>query len=210
MTLKLWGRISSLNVRKVMWVAQRLELPIERVDAGLAFGVVKTPEYQAMNPNSLVPVLQDADLTLWESNVIVRYLCEKHSLGQLYPQEAKQRFVAEQWMDWQQAELNRSSGVPFLQAYRTAPELRNQNLIDEHVRKVEAMLHIANAQLGRTEYLAGDQLSMADVALLSEVHRWWGVREKLGLPQAYPHLERWAAPLLAHKASRGVYDIALS
>jgi glutathione S-transferase len=207
MTLKLWGRISSINVRKVMWTAQVLKLPIERVDAGGKFGLLDTPEYQRMNPNAMIPVLQDADLTLWESNVIVRYLCEKHSLGNLYPASSQSRFDAERWMDWQQSELNRATGPAFVQWFRTAPELRDATIIADSTRKSERWLAIVEAHLQNYAYMAGDQLTMADIPLLCEIHRWWA------LPQprpSYPAIERWYAPLLAHPASHGVLDLPIS
>lgn len=209
-TLRLWGRISSINVRKVMWTAQYLGLPIERIDAGAAFGVVGTPEFQRMNPNAMIPVLQDGDFTLWESNVIVRYLCEKYSLGDLYPKEPQQRFDAERWMDWQQSELNRASGLPFVQLFRTAPEQRNAALIEEYTRKVNHCLAIVEAQLARQPYLAGEHLTMADIPVLCEVHRWRAVCAASGAAFAYPSIERWYSPLLTHSASRGVLDSAVS
>jgi glutathione S-transferase len=207
MTLKLWGRISSINVRKVMWTAQILKLPIERVDAGGKFGLLDTPEYQRMNPNAMIPVLQDGDFTLWESNVIIRYLCEKHSLGNLYPTSSQRRFDAERWMDWQQSELNRATGPAFAQWFRTAPELRNAAVIEDSTRKTQRWLAIMEAHLQHHAYMAGDQLTMADIPILCEIHRWWA------LPQprpSYPAIERWYAPLLAHPASQGVLDIPVS
>ncbi len=205
--LKLWGRISSINVRKVMWTAQYLKLPIERVDAGAAFGVVDTPEFRKMNPNAMIPVLQDGDFTLWESNVIVRYLCEKHSNGLLYPNDSQQRFLAERWMDWQQSELNRATGPAFVQWFRTTPEQRSMAIIEDSTRKAERWLAILEAHLQQHRYMAGDQLTMADIPILCEIHRWWA------LPQprpSYPNIERWYAPLLSHEASTGVLDLALS
>ena len=208
---KLWGRISSINVRKVLWTAQYLRLPVERIDAGAAFGVVTTPEFKRMNPNAMIPVLQDGDVTLWESNVIVRYLCEKHSLGELYPQASPQRFDAERWMDWQQSELNRASGLPFVQWFRTASELRSPALMEEYTAKVNHLLGMVDAHLATQAYLAGDRLTMADIPLLCEVHRWWAVRERAQLnTPAFPHIERWYAPLCAHAASAGVLDLPVS
>jgi glutathione S-transferase len=207
MTLKLWGRISSINVRKVMWTAQYLKLPIERVDAGGKFGLLDTPEYQRMNPNAMIPVLQDGDFPLWESNVIVRYLCEKYSLGNLCPASSQSRFNAERWMDWQQSELNRATGPAFVQWFRTAPELRNAAIIEDSTRKTQRWLAIVEAHLQHHAYMAGDQLTMADIPLLCEIHRWWA------LPQprpSYPAIERWYAPLLSHPASRGVLDLPIS
>jgi glutathione S-transferase len=209
--IKLWGRISSINVRKVMWTAQYLKLPIERIDAGAAFGVVNTPEFQRMNPNAMIPVLQDADFTLWESNVIVRYLCEKYSSGTLFPSNTEQRFDAERWMDWQQSELNRASGLPFVQWFRTAPEQRNTALIEEYTRKMNHWLGIVEAHLAQQPYMAGQSLTMADIPILCEVHRWWAVRTISGDNRiAYPAIERWYALLLAHPASKGVLDIVVS
>ena len=81
MPLKIWGRLTSINVQKAMLCVEELDLPHERIDAGLAFGLVNTPEYRAMNPNGLVPVMKDDDFVLWESNAIVRYLAAKHASG---------------------------------------------------------------------------------------------------------------------------------
>jgi glutathione S-transferase len=207
MTLKLWGRISSINVRKVMWTAHYLKLPIERVDAGAAFGLVDTPEFRKMNPNAMIPVLQDGDFMLWESNVIVRYLCEKYALASLYPTSSQSRFDAERWMDWQQSELNRATGPAFVQWFRTAPELRNTAIIEDSTNKTQRWLSIVEAHLQNHAYMAGDRLTMADIPILCEIHRWWA------LPQprpSYPAIERWYAPLLAHPASHGVLDLPVS
>jgi glutathione S-transferase len=205
--LKLWGRISSINVRKVMWTAQYLNLPIARIAAGATFGIVNTPEFQRMNPNAMIPVLQDGDLTLWESNVIVRYLCEKYSFRQLFPSTRELRFDAERWMDWQQSELNRATGPAFVQWFRTEPQHRSMAIIEDSTRKTERWLAILELHLQKQRYMAGDQLTMADIPILCEIHRWWV------LPQprpSYPAIERWYAPLLAHEASAGVLDISMS
>ena len=117
--LHIWGRISSINVRKVVLAAQWMGLDFKRTDAGLSYGVNKTPEYLRINPNAQVPVMQDGDMTLWESNVIVRYLCAKHSMGDLYPHDLKQRFDAERWMDWQQTTMNNAGRAAFVEWIRT-------------------------------------------------------------------------------------------
>ena len=86
--LKIWGRLSSINVRKVVLAAQWLEVPFERTDAGHEFGIVKTPGYLAQNPNGLVPLIEDGDFRLWESNVIVRYLCAQPCAGPALSRES--------------------------------------------------------------------------------------------------------------------------
>src|SRR5258706_8829171 len=120
--IKLWGRTNSLNVQKVLWALAELDLPYERVDAGLKFGVVDSPAYRAMNPNGLVPTLEDDGFVLWESNAIVRYLTMKHASGRLFPADIRERFAAERWMDWQQTSLNTHIAIFCYTLYRRAPE----------------------------------------------------------------------------------------
>src|SRR4026207_1906088 len=100
--LKMWGRNTSSNVQKAMWAVGELKLPCERIDVGGAFGKTKAPFYLAMNPNSLVPTLEEEDgFTMWESNSIVRYLAAKHQNRTLEPADPKIRGRAQMWMDWQ-------------------------------------------------------------------------------------------------------------
>lgn len=205
--LKIWGRISSINVRKVVLAAQLLELPFERVDAGASFGITKTPEYLARNPNALVPTLEDGGYTLWESNVIVRYLCAKHAEGRLYPQELRQRFDAERWMDWQQTTLNSAGRDAFLQLIRTPAEKRNPQAVAASVAATEPLLALLDAHLTQRPFMAGDALTMADIPIACELHRWWAL--PLQHP-VHPQLQRWYDGILALPATRGVLDLALS
>ncbi len=204
--LHIWGRLSSLNVRKVVWAAQEIGVPFIRTDAGMAFGVVKTPEYLHLNPNALVPTVQDDELVLWESNVIVRYLCARYSPS-LYPQDLAQRFDAERWMDWQQTTLNRAGGPAFLQWIRTPEHQRDPAVIALSVADMEPLLAMLDQHMSQRAYMGGAQFSMADIPVACDIHRWFG------LPQprpALPHLERWYASILARPAVRGVLDIPLS
>lgn len=205
--LKLWGRISSINVRKVVFTAQLLELPFERVDAGAAFGITKTPEYLAQNPNALVPLLDEGDFTLWESNVIVRYLCAKHPQGGLYPQELRARFEAERWMDWQQTTLNPAGREAFIQLVRTAQDQRRPEAIAASVAATEPLLAMLDAQLARQAYIAGERLTMADIPIACEMHRWWGL--PLQHPD-HPNLRRWYEGVRRLPAARGALDVPLS
>lgn len=206
-TLKIWGRMSSINVKKVVWTAQELGLEFQRNEAGGQFGLVRTPEYLRLNPNALVPVIEDGDFVLWESNVIVRYLCAKHSPGQLYPSDLRERFEAERWMDWQQTTFNPASRQGFWQLIRTAPEQRNAQAISDSNAAVEALLATLDAQLGRHAFVAGDRFTMADVVLGCEAHRWFGLPQPR---QSWPNVERWYQGLRARQASAGVLDMALS
>jgi len=205
--LKLWGRISSINVRKVVFTAQLLGLPFERVDAGAAFGITKTPDYLARNPNALVPTLEDGEFVLWESNAIVRYLCAKYSEGRLYPQDLRTRFDAERWMDWQQTTLNGAGREAFIQLFRTPPDQRNAQAIAASVAATEPLLALLDTHLAQRPFMAGERLTMADIPIACEMHRWWG----LPLRHAEsPHLRRWYAGLSQRPAARGALDVPLS
>ena len=205
--LKVWGRISSINVRKVVLTAQLLEIPFERVDAGATFGIVQTPEYKRRNPNSLVPAIDDGAYSLYESNVIVRYLCARHALGRLYPENLQARFDAERWMDWQQTTLNPAGREAFIQLIRVAPGKRNQAAIDASITATEPLMDLLEAQLGRQPFIGGDWLTMADIPIACEIHRWWGL--PLTRP-ARPNLQRWYEGLTALPAARGALDVPLS
>ena len=205
--LKIWGRMSSINVKKVVWTAQELGLDFQRTEAGGLFGVVKTPEYMQMNPNSLVPVIEADDYVLWESNVIVRYLSAKYASGQMYPIDLRERFDAERWMDWQQTTLNPVSRPGFWQLIRTAPEQRNPALMAESNAAVEALMFTLDMHLANRAFMVGERFTVADIPLACEVHRWFGLPQPR---QSRPHIERWYASLRARQASKGVLDMALS
>lgn len=207
--LRLWGRLSSINVRKVVWAAQELGISLQRTDAGGQFGIVREARYLAMNPNGLVPLIEDEDtgVVLWESNPIVRYLCARHAPGSLYPEDISARFAAEQWMDWQQTTLNPAGRDAFIQWIRTPAAQRSEALIAASVAATEPLMDLLDAHLARQPYLAGEHFTMADIPVGCEIHRWWG------LPQertARPHLERWYQAVSARPGARGVLDQPLS
>jgi glutathione S-transferase len=205
--LKIWGRITSINVRKVVLAAQWMELAFERIDAGLHFGITKTPEYLAKNPNALVPLMEDGPFQLWESNVIVRYLCAKHSLGKLYPEPLTERFDAERWMDWQQTTLCGAGRPAFIQLMRTPPEQRSADAIAQSVAAMEPLMARIDEHLSRRAFMGGDRFTMADIPVACEVHRWRGLAIERG---ARPHIDRWYQGMVSHPAARGVLDVPLS
>ena len=211
--LNIWGRISSINVRKVVWCAQELGLDFQRTEAGGKFGVVQTPEYLSLNPNALVPCIDDGEcdarVVLWESNVIVRYLCAKHAAGTLYPEPLHERFDAERWMDWQQTTLNRASGDAFKQWVRTAPADRDGALINASVSATEPLFALLDAHLADRPFMLGERFTMADIPLGCEAHRWLGLPPTEYTRPAWPNVERWFADLKARSAARGVLDLPL-
>jgi len=205
--LHLWGRMSSINVRKVVWAAQELGLEFQRTEAGGQFGVVMTPEYIALNPNSLVPLMEDDGFTLWESNVIVRYLCAKHSTGNLYPASFNGRFDAERWMDWQQTTLNPAGREAFIQLVRKPGGQVDTGKVSSSIAATEPLLDMLNTHLASRAFMLGEQFTMADIPVACEIHRWYGLpRERV----QRPHLDRWYQQLLARPTASGVLDLTLS
>ena len=205
--LKIWGRMSSINVKKVAWTAQELGLNFERHEAGGVHGVVKTPEYVALNPNSQIPVMEDDDYVLWESNVITRYLCAKHSTGNLYPSDLQQRFDAERWMEWQQTTVNPASRNGFWHLIRLPADQRDPALVAQSNAAVEPLMAMLDAHLATRSFLVGERFTMADIPLGCEVQRWFGLPQER---QPRPHVERWFAALLARPAAKGVLDLSLA
>jgi len=211
--LNIWGRISSINVRKVVWCAQELGLDFQRTEAGGKFGIVQTPEYLGLNPNALVPVIDDGEgedrVVLWESNVIVRYLCAKHSPGKLYPERLAERFDAERWMDWQQTTLNPVSAGAFRQWIRTPSGQRDPAVIAHSVHATEPLFALLDAHLATRAFMLGDSFTMADIPVGCEAHRWFGLPQTEYTRPAWPHVERWFADLRSRAGARGVLDLAL-
>ena len=205
--LKIWGRISSVNVQKVVWAADELGIAYERIEAGGTFGKVTTPEYQAMNPNSLVPVIEDDGFVLWESNAIVRYLAALHGEGTLSPTNRRMRADADRWMDWQTTTFNPAIGPAFWQLIRTAPEKRDATVVETARASAENYLAVLDAHLASRDFVAGSAFTMGDIPLGCSVDRWM----KLPLArESHPHVERWVQALRGRNGARQVVELSLS
>ena len=170
--LKIWGRSTSSNVQKVLWCCAELGLEYERVDLGGPFGGNQDPEYLALNPNGLVPTVKDGDLVLWESNTICRYLCATHSGERLYPGAPAERALVERWMDWQLSTVGPPMGALLFGLIRAKPEERDQAAIEAARRRALAAWTIVEDELEGRPYLAGSELSLAEIVLGTLVYRW--------------------------------------
>lgn len=188
--LKIWGRTSSSNVLKLLWLCEELSIPYERVDAGGAFGVTKEPFYLAMNPNARVPTIEDGEgFSLWESNTICRYLANDRAPGHaLYPAAPKPRALVERWMDWQLANLNAPMSAIFFTYVRTPEPERDLAAAARARDEAEALWRMVEAQLCSAPYLCGAELTLGDIALGPYLHRWFA----LPIARAeLPALRRW-------------------
>ena len=186
MTLKLWGRSSSGNVQKALWALDELGLPYKAIEAGGAHGIVGDAAYRAMNPNGLVPTLEEDGFVLWESNAILRYLAQHHGGPLALPEAPRARALIDQWLDWQATSFTPAMRDAFWQLYRAADP--DRGLIAASVEKSEAMAEILDHHLEGRTYVVGDSFSIADIALGCAAHRW------LNLPAERierPALRRW-------------------
>jgi glutathione S-transferase len=198
--LKIWGRNTSINVQKVMWAIGELNLPHERIDVGGAFGRTKDPFYLAMNPNSLVPTLEEDDgFTLWESNSIVRYLAASHGAGTLEPANPHERARASQWMDWMLTVCAPAIHPLFWGIVRTPPEKQDHVKIAEARDKTAEALRMLDTQLAKTKFAAGDNFSMGDIPVGLITYRFRRlVPDRTGM--GLDNLERWFLGLEQRKA----------
>ncbi len=197
--LTLYGRVTSINVQKVLFALCEMNLAFERIDAGLQFGVVDTPEYRTLNPNGVVPTIVDDGFVLWESNAIVRYLAAKHASGGLWPDNARKRADADRWMDWQATELTPAMRNAFWHLIRMPQDKRDPAAIEASRQQTEAKIAILDRQLAGHRYVTGDALTVADLALGPAAHRW------LNLPltrEPRPNIERWYHALMQRPAAQ--------
>ena len=205
--LRIMGRINSINVQKVVWCARELGLPFERTDIGGAFGGTETPAYRAINPNGLVPVIDDDGFVLWESNAIVRYLSAGHGEGSLWPDSLKARADADRWMDWQATELGPTMRHAFIQLVRTTPEKRDQTKAVASANASERLIAILDEHLAKRDYMAGRAFTMGDIPAGLQMHRWLGMGVSR-IPR--PNIEAWYARLRARSRAQEVLSLPVT
>lgn len=203
--IKLWGRVNSVNVKKARWCLDELGLPYERIEAGLQFGVNKTPEYLAMNPNGLVPTLEEDGFTLWESHSIVRYLASKYGKGVLWPMDEPSRAIANQWMDWAFTFQN-AVRDSFWNLIRTPADKRDMKAVEASRIKSGEVIQVLEKGLEGRMYVAGN-FSMGDIPIGCEVQRW--IRLPMERPKC-PNVEAWFERLCARPAFQKNVDLPLS
>lgn len=171
--LQLLGRTSSINVRKVQWVCDEIGIPYAREDWGTGFRSTREPEFLALNPNALVPVIKDGDFVLWESNTICRYLAGKHGRADLLPAEFKARALVERWMDWMTTELNSANRYAFSALVRKTPGFDDPAQIEASARSWNKQMGILDRHLAAGgAHAAGAEFTLADIVLGLAAHRW--------------------------------------
>ena len=197
--IRLWGRKSSINVQKVLWCLAELGLEegkdFERIDAGLHFGKNRTPEFLALNPNGLVPTLEDGDFVLWESNTILRYLVRQYDKLKRFPVDTTSQYQSEKWMDWQLSTMWPPLRVAFLGLTRIPEADRDYALIKSSYQEADALLGLLDQALEKHVYCSGEQFSVGDIPLALCVSRWLLLEQtfpdKTGPRSQLSNIDRW-------------------
>ena len=191
--LRILGKPISINVRKVLWLCEELALPYQPEPWGAGYRDTQVPEFLALNPNALVPVLVDGTLVLWESNTICRYLATQYRGGALLPAAAAPRAAVEQWMDWQATELNEAWRYAFMARVRASPAHGDAAAAEASVARWNRCMSLLDAQLQRTgAHVTGEAFTLADIVLGLSAHRWRMTPMKRPV---LPAVDAWCARL---------------
>ena len=193
--IKLYGKPTSINVRKVLWTLAELGINAELIPCGSGFAPIDTAEFRQLNPNVLVPVLQDGDFVLWESNSICRYLVRKSGHQTLLGSNLQQMAKVEQWMDWQACELNPAWRYAFMALVRQHPDFTDPAAITQSAQQWQQKLQILDATLAQTgAYICGDDFTLADIVLGLSLNRWLQtpLSDRLELPHLAAYQQRLA------------------
>lgn len=172
--LRILGRIRSINVRKVLWTADELGLNYQHEPWGELDLPLASAQFRQWNPNGLVPVLLDEDFVLWESHAICRYLTRQFdSSARLYPRDVQHAGRVDQWLDWQQTELNGAWRYAYMHLIRQHPDYPTGPAVAASVAAWNQNMQILDSALASLDQgIVGDRFSLADIALGLSVHRW--------------------------------------
>lgn len=205
--LKIWGRLNSINVQKVVWAAEETGVAFERIDAGGQFGLTDTADYAKRNPMRLVPAIDDDGFVLWESNAIVRYLCARHAGAGLWPADVRARAEADRWSDWIAGAFYQAYNPAFAQLIRTPEDKRDMAAVEVSHARTEQLLPILDAHLASHANIGGAGFSYGDIIVGPSIHRW------LNMPldkATWPNIERWYRAFMSRPAARKVLTLPIT
>ena len=198
--LKIWGRRSSYNVQKAMWLIGELGLTHEHINAGGSAGGLDAPAFLAMNPHGRIPVIADGAATVWESHAVLRYLAARYGAGRFWSHDPAERAVIDGWMDWSQTALQPDFlGGVFWGFYRTPEDKRDWPSIKTALSRCATHFGKLDRLLQGRSFLLGEALSLADITAGTSLYRYFELEiDRPSLPQ----VERWYRTLQQREAFR--------
>lgn len=174
--LTIWGRRSSFNLQKVMWLVDELELGHTHIEAGGEFGLVETPEFLAMNPHGKVPVIDDDGTVVWESHAILRYLAAQNPESSFWAGDPAERSNAERWMDWLQTSLQPAFLLGVFWAYYRTPEAaRDRARVERNIAACGRHFRLLDQLLADNDFILGDTISLADITIGTALYRYFNI-----------------------------------
>ena len=210
--ITVWGRKSSSNVQVVLWCLQELELECNRIDAGFTYGVTDTDDYLSMNPNGYVPTLQDgSNSPLFGSCAICRYLAsryapERFKPNNFWPDDLAARATTDMWAEWAKLNVAQNFSLPlFWPKVRLPPEQTTAETLDAALDKLNKYLKIADTRLENSQYLASDELTLADLIFGHSLYRYYDI----DISRAeFANLERYYRTLSERAAYRNTVMVS--
>jgi len=199
--ITVWGRKSSSNVQAVLWCLQELDLDYKRIDAGFTYGVTDTDEYLKMNPNGVVPTLQDgSNSPMFESCAICRYLANCYSSGDFWPSDLTERATIDMWAEWSKLNVAQNFSLPlFWPKIRLAPEQSTAESIKTALDKLQPYLDIADNRLSTLKHIASDNFTLADIVFGHSLYRYFDIDIPRG---THDNLDRYYHDLCQRTAFR--------
>ena len=195
--LEIFGRKNSSNVIPVMWTVGELGLEHQRHNIGGSFGGDDSEAYARMNPNRLIPTINDDGFVLWESMAITRYLCRQYGMGSLWPEDPRQVALADQWMDWYKSSFAANLMPVFVNLVRTPKSEQNLELVQKCTAAAINYLGVLEQHLQGKDFIIGDSFSMGDIPLGAMMYKFYNL--DIERP-AFTNIEAWYARLCERPA----------
>ena len=198
--LTIWGRRSSFNVQKVMWLVGELGLDHRHIETGGQFGGLDALAFRAMNPHGKVPVIDDNGTVVWESHTVLRYLAACYGKNSFWEEDPAQRSLSDRWMDWTQTTLQPDflMGV-FWGFYRTPQTQRNLPAIKNKIGQCGSHFRLLDGLLADQLFMLGNELTLADIPIGTSLYRYFNL--EIERP-AIPHVDAWYKRLQERPAYR--------
>ena len=206
--LKIWGRNNSINVKKVLWIAEELGLKYENFEVGGKFGGLDTAEFLKLNPNGLIPVIEDEGFVLWESNSILRYIAAQYGQDSFWVEDCKKRGATEKWMDWASEELFPLFKAILFNAVRLPPEKRNTDILANAIDGFEKKLSIIENEFSLSPWLSGKNFGLADIVVGTYIYYYYEINIKR--LTKFSKVEDWYQRLQKRPAYKKIIMIPIS